>query len=80
VEEQEVCTCYYPDGAAMEASGGFKECGAFKKFVEKMKAQNFNVEFKANLEKKFVKESDTDQFVGACLLQFPDGVCEMDKT
>jgi hypothetical protein len=79
VEEQEVCTCYYPDGAATEASGGFKERGAFKKFVEKMKVQNFNVEFKANLEKKFVKERDSDQLIGECLLQFPYGVCGMDE-
>ena len=77
VEEQEVCTCYYPDGAATEASGGFEERGAFKKFVEKMKAQNFNMEFKANLEKKFVKERDSDQLIGGCLLQFPYGVCGM---
>jgi hypothetical protein len=38
------------------------------------------VEFKANLEKKFVKESDSDQLISACLLQFPYGVCGMDET
>jgi hypothetical protein len=61
VEEQEVFTCYHTDVAATEVTGRFKGHGAFKKFVEKMKVQNFNVEFKANLEKKFVKESDSDQ-------------------
>jgi hypothetical protein len=80
VEEQEVFMCYYPDGAATESSGGFEEKGAFKVFAEKMKERNFNVEFKANLEKKFVKESDSDQLIGACLLQFPYGVCGMDET
>ena len=78
-EQQELFSCYYPDGATTQSSGGFDEPGAFKKFVEDMQQRNFDIEFKANLEKSFVKESDGDQLIGSSLLQFPYGICGLDE-
>ena len=79
VESEELFTCYYPEGAATETSGGFDEPEAFMKFADELQRLNYDVELKVNLEKQFVKESDADQLVGSCLLQFPYGCGGMDE-
>ena len=80
VEEQELFSCYFPDGATTSTSGGFDDRGAFKEFVEEMKRKNFDVEFKCNLEKTFATGHGGVDLTRACLLQFPYGLCGMDAT
>lgn len=74
VEEKELFTCYYPDGATNPNNGGFEEPGQFKEYVQQMAEKGYDVEFQANLEQKFINDSETDLLIDACLLQFPYGV------
>ena len=79
IEREELFTCYYPDGTTNETDGGFNETGAFKQFASDLQKMNFEVELKANLQKEFVKDSNADQLIGSCLLQFPYGVGGLDE-
>ncbi len=80
VEEEEIFTCYFPDGTMDSHAGGFDSPGAFKEFVKEMQEKNFDIEMKANLEKEFVKGGDDELLLGASLLQFPYGVGGLDET
>lgn len=80
VEDEVVFTCYYPDGATNNQTGGFHSPEDFKTFVEQTKQQNFDVELKAHIEREFVKCSDGDHLISACLLQFPYGLGSMDES
>ena len=79
VESEEIFTCYYPEGAANETSGGFDDPEAFIKFADEMARKNFNVELQVDLQKEFVKDNDADQLTGASLLQFPFGRGGLDE-
>ena len=79
VEDEVIFTCYYPDGATNTNSGGFSSPEDFKTFVEDLQSKNFDLQFKANLEKEFVTCNDGDHLIGACLLQFPYGVGSLDE-
>lgn len=74
VEQEDLFTCYYPEGAATAMAGGFDEPGAFKSFVEQQQKNGYDVEFQMNLEKEFVKGNDSDILLNGCLLQFPYGI------
>ena len=80
VEEEEVFTCYYPDSASDSVSGGFDTPGAFKEFVTEMQEKNYDLQFKAQLEKEFVRGGDDEILLGAALLQFPYGVGGLDES
>ena len=80
VEEDIVFTCYFPDGKANASSGGFDNPLDFKEFVDVMQENNYDVHFKAELEREFVKGKEGDQLILACPLQFPYGVGGMDET
>lgn len=80
VEEEEIFTCYFPDGSMDSHSGGFDTPGAFKEFVKEMQEKNFDIEMKASLEKEFVKGGDDELLLGASLLQFPYGVGGLEET
>ena len=80
VEEEEVFTCYYPDSASDSVSGGFDTPGAFKEFVTEMQEKNYDLQFKAQLEKEFVRGGDDEILLGAALLQFPCGVGGLDES
>ena len=80
VEEEVIFQCYYPDSAVTTTAGGFEEEGAFQSFVEEMARKGYDVEFKADLQKKFVDTDNNDQLMNACLLQFPYGVGGMNET
>ena len=80
VEEEELFLCYHPDGANNETSGGFDEPGAFKEYVDRMQKDNYNVELQLDLGKEFVRESDGDLLLNACLLQFPYGIGSVDES
>ena len=71
MEEEEVFTCYYPDGSTTPTNGGFEKPEAFKSCVEEMAKKGFDVEFEAKLQKTFVTGGDADILMDACLLQFP---------
>ena len=74
IEEKEVFTCYYPDGAATPTTGGMENADCFKKFVSEMAEKGYDVEFQANLRKDYVTEVDGDLLVSSNLLQFPYGI------
>lgn len=74
VEQEEIFSCYYPDGASNPTSGGFDTPGAFKEFVKEMQEQGFDIEMKARLEREFVRGGDDEILLGGCLLQFPYGL------
>ena len=80
IEEEVIFQCYYPDGAVTPKAGGFEEPGAFQDYVEEMAIKGFDVEFKVDLQKKFVDTDNNDQLLSACLLQFPYGIGGMDET
>ena len=80
VEEEELFTCYYPDGASNPVNGGFDKPGSFKKYVEDMQKKGFEVEFKVNLQKGFVKGNQDDQLVSSSLLQFPYGMGGLEES
>jgi hypothetical protein len=73
VEKSEIFSCYFPDGATNEKEGGFHEKGAFKDFVEQMQENNTEIEFVTHLQSEFV-DHHSDEFLEACLLQFPYGI------
>jgi hypothetical protein len=68
IEQTELFSCYYPDGATTPNKGGFDDPEAFKEFVDEMARKNFDIQFKVNHEKHFVRGSDGDLLVRACLL------------
>ena len=80
VEKQEVFACYYPDSAVDAASGGFDTPGAFKEFVTELQEKNYDLLFKAELEKSFVRGSDDEILLGGASLQFPCGVGGLDES
>ena len=73
IEEQEMFTCYYPDGKANGVNGGFDNPSGFKEFVNRMAEDGFDIEFKANLRREYI-ESTEDILVEANILQFPYGI------
>ena len=74
IEDNEVLTCYYPDGATCPSNGGCDNPEHFKKYVQDMAEQGYDVEFQANLKQEFMNDSEGDLLLDACLLQFPCGV------
>jgi len=80
VETHELFSCYFPDGATDEHSGGFENKAAFKEYVDEKVRNNFDVELCLDLEKEYMKKGDGDLLVSACLLQFPYGIGGMDET
>lgn len=75
IETEEIYTCYYPEGANTEHSGGFDDPESFVELADELQRANFDIELKANLEREFVSDYDGDQLVNTCLLQFPYGRC-----
>ena len=74
IEEQELFSCYFPDGAINNNTAGLSNPEEFKQMVEKCQRKGLDVEFQLNLEKQLIFDSDEDNFVNACLLQFPYGI------
>ena len=78
IEEEEVYSFYYPDGATTQRNGGFDEPGAFRNYAKELKEKGFDPEFKCKLEKNFVTEG-ADTLMDSCLLQFPYGIGGFDE-
>ena len=74
IEQQEVFTCYYPDGTVTPTNGGFEDPNGFKKYVAEMAEKGFDIEFQANLKKEYVSNVDGDLLVDSNILQFPYGI------
>ncbi len=74
IEEQEIFSCFYPDGATTPTTGGFEDSHSFKDYVKRMAEQGHDVEFQANLQDEFVRGDDPDILIDSCLLQFPCGI------
>ena len=73
VEQEELFTCYYPDGVNDQNCGGFEKKDNFKEYVEQMAGEGVTVEMKCRLEREFVSD-DVGALLDACVLQFPHGV------
>jgi hypothetical protein len=74
VENEELFSCYYPDGTVNQRQGGFNNADDFKGFINEMHEAGFNMEVKTNLTKEFVNGTDGDQLISSSLLQFPYGI------
>ena len=79
VESQEIFSCYFPDGGMDKYRGGFETHEEFKTFVNEMQKNNYNLNLKMDLARKFVQGKEGDQLTRACLLQFPYGVGGMNE-
>ena len=80
VEQEEIFTCFYPDGAMSPSNGGFDSPDGFKEYVTEMAQRGYKVEFQANIQQKYVRGDDPDLLVDSCLLQFPYGIGGMNDT
>ncbi len=74
VEKKVKYTCYFPDGTTDSTNGGYDGAQAFKEKLKELNEKGFEFELQCDLEKEFVGGADTDEFVNACLMQFPYGV------
>ena len=74
IEQEELFSCYYPDGAVNPRQGGFNNPDDFKQYIEQMKATGFDIQLQINLEKQFLDGKDGDQLISSSLLQFPYGI------
>ena len=75
VEQEELFTCYYPDGAMNPREGGCSDGATFQQYVEDMAKKGYNLEFEMNLQEKLIKGSDDETLVKSSLLQFPYAIC-----
>ena len=66
-------SCFFPEGAANERTGGFDSKETFQEFVEDMSQRNCDIELGLNFAKEYANEDD-DILLNACLRQFPYGV------
>jgi Helitron helicase-like domain at N-terminus len=74
IEETELFTVFYPDGATTQTHGGFEDAESFKDFARQLEAAGFDAEFQFNVEKEYFKGTDSDLLLDSCLLQFPYGI------
>jgi hypothetical protein len=76
IKQRETFTCYFPDGTTTDRSGSYNgnAQAAFKQKVKDLKEKGFEFELKVDIEHEFVNGAALDEFVNACLLQFPYGV------
>ena len=79
LEDQEVFSCFFPDGSRTTDGGGFDDAGAFKDFVRKMQSSKYGLGVKSNIPQEFVYGDKEDEFVNSSLLQFPYGKGGMDE-
>ena len=73
LENHEMFSCFFPEGAANQHTGGFDSRETFQEFVEDMSKQNCDIELGLNYAKEYANDDD-DILVNACLRQFPYGV------
>jgi hypothetical protein len=74
LEKSELFTCYYPDGAVSQETGGFLKADEFKELVKEMAVSGFDPEFQFTVEREYFKGTDSDLLLDSCLLQFPYGI------
>jgi hypothetical protein len=79
IEQEQLFSCYYPEGAVNNRQGGFNDPNDFKLFIDNMHHAGYNIHLKINLAKQFVQGSDGDQLISSCLLQFPYGLGGLDE-
>ena len=69
VEQEELFSCYYPDGTMNNQQGGLNNPEDFKRFIDDMHQAGFKIELQVELGKKFLNGSDGDQNVIICSKQ-----------
>ena len=79
IETTETFVAYFPDGTMKTVSGGQASIDEFKFLVERSKFNMQELEFQCYLDKKAVNDYEDDNFVKACLLQFPYGMGGMNE-
>ena len=70
---------YFPDGTMRRVCGGQASIAAFKELVERSKFHMQELEFQCVLDKQPASDFEEDNFVRACLLQFPYGLGGMNE-
>lgn len=72
VEEEELFSCFFPDGATTPQTGGFDTREDFRGYVEQLAREGYEVEFKATLKTEYLTKQE--DIIETCLLQFPYGL------
>ena len=57
VEQEELFSCYYPDGTMNNQQGGLNNPEDFKRFIDDMHQAGFKIELQVELGKKFLPTS-----------------------
>jgi hypothetical protein len=73
IEITETFVAYFPDGTMKTVSGGQASIDKFKTLVERSKFCMDQLEFQCVLQNEAADDFKDDNFVRACLLQFPYG-------
>ena len=73
IEQSESFQVYYPDGTVTTVTGGQQNMDQFEAVVQEASEQGYNIEGRVNVITKSVRDYEENNFVNACLLQFPYG-------
>ena len=79
IETTETFVAYFPDGTMKTVSGGQASIDEFKKLVERSKFHMNQLQFQCVLSKEAASDFQGDNFLKACLLQFPYGLGGMNE-
>ena len=73
IEQSESFQVYYPDGTVTTVTGGQQNMDQLEAVVQEASEQGYNIEARLNVITKSVCDYEENNFVNACLLQFPYG-------
>ena len=73
IEETETFRVFFPDGSMNQIEGGQKSMEDFKQKVQDLRFSGFVSSVQYNLHGNFVNDHERNNFVNACILQFPYG-------
>ena len=73
VETTESFEVFFPDGSMTELTGGQENINKFKDLVAENVRNGYNLEFRHKVEKTACFDYMENNFVNACILQFPYG-------
>jgi len=75
VEDRELFTCFYPDGATTQDKAGFDDPNTFREYVNELQSKGFDPALQLQLKGEWINSEDGDMLVSACPLAFPYGIC-----
>ena len=73
IEETQTFRVFFPDGSMNDLDGGQESIESFQQRVKEMKFSGFTTNVEYDIGGRFVYDYQDNNFVNACLLQFPYG-------